>query len=211
MTKSVALCVCAAVALAACGVLTPDGPDPDQVLDGTIDGMTPSQIGQHFVGDAEFARRFGVQDGLGPIFVGTSCEQCHVGDGKGHPAFTLFRFGVYSGLDFDPLTELGGPQLQHRSIPGYPPEEVPASATGMTGFVPPAVTGLGYLDAVDDTVLIRLADPDDLDGDGISGQLQLHLPTELIEPVLAVEAQGSPGAGARGTLFLGRYIGRFGK
>jgi hypothetical protein len=23
----------------------------------------------------------------------TSCEQCHVGDGKGHPTLTLFRFG----------------------------------------------------------------------------------------------------------------------
>jgi CxxC motif-containing protein (DUF1111 family) len=197
--------------LAACGILTPDAPPEDQLLDGPIEGMTASQVRQHFVGDEEFARRFGVTDGLGPVFVATACEQCHVGDGKGHPTFTLFRFGSQGAVSFDPMVELGGPQLQHRSIPGYPPEEIPASATGVSAFVPPAVTGLGFLDAVDDSTLIALADPNDLDGDGISGALQLHEPTELIEAVLALEAQGSPDPDARGTLVDGRHIGRFGK
>jgi len=192
-------------------VLTPDGPEEDQHLAGAIDGLSGSQVSQHLVGDEEFGQGFGVADGLGPIFVATSCEQCHVGDGKGHPLFMLFRFGRESGLGFDPLSELGGPQLQHRSIPGYPAEEVPAAATGISGFLPPAVTGLGYLDALDDATLIALADPDDLDGDGISGQLQLHRPTELIEAVLALEARGAPDPAARGTLYSGRYIGRFGK
>jgi len=205
------LILIAAAGLSACGVLTPDGPDDDQRLAGTVEGMTASQVSQHIAGDEEFARTFSVADGLGPIFVATSCEQCHVGDGKGHPLFTLFRFGQDTGLSFDPLRELGGPQLQHRSIPGYPAEEVPAAATGVSGFLPPAVTGLGYLDALDDATLIALSDPFDQDGDGISGQLQLHLPSELIETVLALEAQGAPDPAARGTLYNGRYIGRFGK
>ena len=211
MTRSRAFSTLAAAVLAACGVLTPDGPDPDQLLDGTVEGMTASQIRQHFAGDEEFGRRFGVADGLGPIFVATSCEQCHVGDGKGHPSFMLFRFGRETGLSFDPLAELGGPQLQQRAIPGYPPEVVPSSATGVSGFLPPAVTGLGFLDAVDDSTLIALADADDQDGDGISGRLQLHEPNELIEAALGLEARGSPAPAARGTLYDGRYIGRFGK
>jgi CxxC motif-containing protein (DUF1111 family) len=173
--------------------------------------MTASQIRQHFAGDEEFGRRFGVADGLGPIFVATSCEQCHVGDGKGHPTFMLIRFGIPSGLGFDPLPQFGGPQLQHRAIPGYPAETVPAAAVGVSGFLPPAVTGLGFLDAVDDATLIAMADPDDLDGDGISGRLQLHWPTPLLDEVVALEAFGSPDPTARGTLYYGRYIGRFGK
>ena len=201
----------AALAFAACGVLTPDGPDPDQLLDGTVEGMTASQIRQHFAGDEEFGRRFSVAAGLGPIFVATSCEQCHVGDGKGHPTFMLFRFGIEGALGFDPLPQFGGPQLQQRAIPGYPPEVVPTIASGVSGFLPPAVTGLGYLDALDDTTLIALQDPDDLDGDGISGRLQLHRPTELIETALALEAQAAPALAGRGTLYNGRYIGRFGK
>ena len=84
--------VCALL-LAGCGVLTPDGPPEDQLLDGTVEGITPSQVRQHIAGDEEFGRRFSAAGGLGPIFVATSCEQCHVGDGKGHPTFMLFLFG----------------------------------------------------------------------------------------------------------------------
>lgn len=183
----------------------------DDVLDGTIEGMTPSQVRQHFAGDEEFARRFTVADGLGPIFVATSCEQCHVGDGKGHPSFNLRRFGRMDAAGFDPLSAFGGPQLQHRSIPGYPAERVPSAATGVAAFTPPAVTGLGYLDAIEDATLLALADPNDTNGDGISGRLQLHEPTELVTTALALEARGSPDAGARGTLVSGMHIGRFGK
>jgi CxxC motif-containing protein (DUF1111 family) len=203
--------VAAVAALAACDIFMPDLPAEDQVLDGTIEGMTPSQVRQHIAGDEEFARRFAVVDGLGPIFVATSCEQCHVGDGKGHPTFNLVRYGSYGAFGFDPLTSLGGPQLQHRAIPGYPPEEVPAGATGVATFNPPAVTGLGFLDAVDDSTLVALADSADLDGDGISGRLQLHPPSELVDAVIALETVGSPDPGARGTLVNGMYIGRFGK
>lgn len=201
--------ITAAVLLSACNVLAPDGPDEDQALDGFIDGLSPSQVKSHLDGDGEFGRRFSVTDGLGPIFVAASCEQCHVGDGKGHPVFDLRRFGRVEGTAFDPMTELGGPQLQHRSIPGYPPEQIPSTATGVSTLTPPAVTGLGYLDAVDDTTLIRLADPNDLDGDGVSGRLQIHAPSPLIEEVVALETAGSPGG--RGTLVQGGYIGRFGK
>ncbi len=200
-----------AAPLVGCDILTPDAPAEEDVLDGTIAGLTPSQERQHIQGDEEFARRFAVVDGLGPIFVATSCEQCHVGDGKGHPSFNLTRFGRTVGSTFDPMTAFGGPQLQHRSIPGYPPERIPSGVTGISRFTPPAVTGLGFLDAVEDATLIALADPNDADGDGISGRLQLHAPSELIEAVLALEARGSPDPAARGTLVNGMYIGRFGK
>jgi CxxC motif-containing protein (DUF1111 family) len=197
--------------LAGCDLLTPDAPAEEEVLDGTIEGMTPSQVAQHLAGDEEFSRVFSVRDGLGPIFVATACEQCHVGDGKGHPAFNLRRFGRAEAAGFDPLVEFGGPQLQHRSIPGYPAEEMPTEATGVSAFTPPSVTGLGFLDAVEDATLIALADPNDGDGDGISGRLQLHPPSEVIEAALELEARGSPDPDARGTLVQGRYIGRFGK
>jgi CxxC motif-containing protein (DUF1111 family) len=208
-TRTVPLLLLATVA--GCDLLTPGAPAEEDVLDGTIAGMTASQVRQHLAGDEEFARRFSVSDGLGPVFVATSCEQCHVGDGKGHPAFDLTRFGRAASAGFDPMVEHGGPQLQHRSIPGYPAETLPEGVTGVSAFTPPAVTGLGFLDAVDDATLIALADPSDADGDGVSGRLQLHEPSELIETVLALDARGSPEPGARGTLVDGRYIGRFGK
>jgi CxxC motif-containing protein (DUF1111 family) len=197
--------------LAGCDLLAPGAPALSEVLYGTIEGLTAQQVRQHLAGDGEFGRSFSVADGLGPIFVATSCEQCHVGDGKGHPVFNLTRFGRVAPDGFDPMPEAGGPQLQHRAIPGYPAEELPAEATGVARFTPPAVTGLGYLDEVDDATLIELADPDDADGDGISGRLQLHAPTALLEAVLALESAAAPDPGAKGTLVDGRYIGRFGK
>ncbi len=200
-----------AIASTGCDALAPGVPTDDEVLAGTIEGMTASQVGQHLAGDEEFARVLGFADGLGPIFVAASCEQCHVGDAKGHPSFNLTRFGRDVGDRFDPMISFGGPQLQHRAAPGYPAEVVPAEATGVTRLTPPAVTGLGYLDAVDDTTLIRLSDPDDADGDGISGRLALLDPSELIESSLALEASQSPTPGSQGTRVDGRFIGRFGK
>jgi len=200
-----------ACALSGCGILTPDAPAEEDVLDGTIEGMTTAQVRQHLVGDEEFARRFAVVDGLGPVFVAASCEQCHVGDGKGHPVFNLTRFGRPGATAFDPMISFGGPQLQHRAIPGYPVETIPSEATGISVFTAPAVTGLGFLDAVDDRTLIDLADPNDADGDGVSGRLQLHDPSDLIETALDLERRGSPDPTAKGTLVSGRYIGRFGK
>ena len=73
------------------------------------------------------------------------------------------------------------------------------------------MTGLGYLDAVDDSTLLRLADPDDADSDGVSGRVQLLAPSDLVVDAVALEAAQSPDPGARGTLVEGRYIGRFGK
>ena len=199
------------LAMVGCDALTPSAPSEEEVLDGTIEGMTGSQVGQHLAGDREFGRVFTQAQGLGPIFVASACEQCHAGDGKGHPVFNLIRFGRPGPSGFDPMIEFGGPQLQHRSIAGYPAEAVPVEAVGVATFNPPAVTGLGYLDAVADATLIALADPIDIDGDGISGRLQLHDPSELIETALELERRGSPVPDARGTLVNGQYIGRFGK
>jgi CxxC motif-containing protein (DUF1111 family) len=200
------------VALTGCELLTPGAPLDEDVLDGTIEGLTPAQTARHLAGDAEFGRRFSVSTGLGPVFVAASCEQCHVGDGKGHPVFNLTRFGRYGpGTEFDAMVSEGGPQLQHRAVPGYPPEVVPAGASGVAVFTPPAVTGLGYLDAVDDATLIALADPGDANRDGISGRLQIHSSSDLIETVIQLEGASSPDVHARGTRVEGGYIGRFGK
>ena len=199
------------LALIGCEAVTPGAPPPSETLDGPIDGMTAEQVRLHILGDEEFARRFAISDGLGPVFVATGCEQCHAGDGKGHPTFNLQRFGRTGPAGFDPMTASGGPQLQHRAIPGHVPELVPAAATGLSTFTPPAVTGLGYLEEVDDATLLALEDPNDLDGDGISGRLQIHAPNELIEAVLELEGRARVDPEAHGTRVHGGYIGRFGK
>jgi len=200
-----------AAVLGGCDVFMPDLPDEADILDAPFDDLTPAQQAVHLRGDEEFGRRFAVADGLGPTFNAASCDQCHAGEGKGHPVFNLTRFGRMDGGVFDPLYALGGPQLQDRAIPGFSPETLPPEATGQAAFMPPSVTGLGFLEAVDDSTLLRLADPDDADGDGISGRVQLLTPSPVVEEVTARERAAFGGDPARGTRIDGSFIGRFGR
>jgi CxxC motif-containing protein (DUF1111 family) len=129
--------------------------------------------------------------------VATSCGTCHAGDGKGHPFTTLTRFGQ-SDTTGNNFLHLGGPQLQNRAIPGYQPEQIPVGAT-FSRFTPPANTGLGFLELVSDADILAMADPDDSDGDGISG-----VPNWKVLP-LFIEA--APGAISQN----GKCIHKFGK
>ena len=159
-------------AFVGCNNFFPAEPAAENVLAGPLDGLTGAQLAQHIRGDEDFARVFNSLDGLGPMFVTNSCESCHIGDGKGHLLTSLTRFGRYDEIKgtWDALAELGGPQLQHRSLNNYSPESIPSEANGITSITPPQVTGLGFLEAVSDATILALADSADLDGDGISGR-----------------------------------------
>jgi CxxC motif-containing protein (DUF1111 family) len=167
-------------------------------------------MAQHARGDEEFARIFGTAEGLGPIFVAPSCESCHVGDGKGHPLFNLTRFGRSTAQGFDHMRSQGGPQVQNRAIMNYMAEAMPGGATGYAVFTAPIVTGLGYLEAVPDQTLLDLEDPDDLDGDGISGRVQLVDESDIVAEIGRLEdvLDGSLPLKVR---VDGKLIGRFGK
>jgi CxxC motif-containing protein (DUF1111 family) len=197
--------------LAGCDSFLPSSPPDDSVLDGTVDGLTGAQLAVFSRGDEEFNRIFSPSDGSGPLFVATSCGACHVGDGKGHPVFNLTRFGRMVGGVFDPMRAQGGPQVQNRAILHYIAEVVPAGVTGMSVFTAPSVTGLGFLEAVDDTTLLRLADPDDANGDGISGRVQLLDEDDLIVEVTSLDGVANEGGPTRGVPIDGKFIGRFGK
>lgn len=197
--------------LAGCDALLPSAPRSEDVLDGPIEGLNGAQLAAHANGDEQFNRVVSAGEGVGPLFVATKCGACHVGDGKGHPVFNLTRFGRMEAGGFDPMRAFGGPQVQNRAVPGYIAEVVPSGATGVAVFTAPAVTGLGLLEAVDDTTLLRLADSTDADGDGISGRVQLLDENDLLAEVTSLEAVVADGAPTRGVLIAGKYIGRFGK
>lgn len=193
-----AVLVGAIIAAVACNKILPKGPADDEVLDGPIEGLTAEQSAQFIRGDVAFNDDiFTAETGLGPVFVATSCGTCHAGDGKGHPFTTLTRFGQVDSTG-NKYLHLGGPQLQNRAIYNYVAEVIPAGAT-FSKFTPPANTGLGFLDAVPDATLLALADPNDANGDGISGR-----PNWITIPSYLATRPNSITQG-------GKYIGRFGK
>ncbi len=83
-------------------------------------------------------------------------------------------------------------------MPGYTPENIPEGAT-YSVFTPPAVTGLGFLQYVTDADILALADPEDLDGDGISGVPNWDYIRDFTIP------------SADAIIRNGKYIHRFGK
>ncbi len=181
-----------------CDKLLPAAPGEDTILDGPVEGLSPEQNSSFLRGDIAFNDEiFTKETGLGPLFVATSCGSCHAGDGKGHPFSTLTRFGQGDTLGNRFLSQ-GAPQLQHRAIPGFQAESIPAGAS-FSNFTPPANTGLGFLEAVPDALLLSLADENDADGDGISGR-----PNWIDAPSYSTIR---PGTITRN----GKYIGRFGK
>ena len=182
----------------ACKKLLPGLPDSNAVLAEPMASLTETQLALHLEGDEAFAHLFSTAEGLGPIFVQASCESCHAGDGMGSPENALTRFGRYDGGTWDPMLDQGGPQLQHRAIAGYEAEQIPVGASS-TEFIAPNVTGMGFLEAVEDTTLLALADPLDADGDGISGILNYVDPPDFFIPNALHIPKG------------GRYIGRFGR
>jgi hypothetical protein len=155
--------------LAACEKTLPPAPEDFDLLDGPIEGLTGEQQQRFVAGDIAFNDQvFTSATGLGPLFVSSSCGSCHAGDGKGHPSTALTRFGQHDDTG-NQFLHLGGPQLQHRALPGFAPEQIPAGA-GFAKMLPPANTGLGFLELVPDADLLAMSDPDDIDGDGISGR-----------------------------------------
>ncbi|MBN4085053.1 c-type cytochrome [Flavobacteriaceae bacterium AH-315-B10] len=143
-------------------------PNENELLDGPIEGLTTAQQVQFLSGDVAFGEVFTIEKGLGPIFVANQCFSCHPGDGRGTPFVRFTRFGQPDTMG-NQFLDMGGPQLQHKAIPGFQPEQLPDGAT-FTDLIAPPVTGLGFLDAVSDADLIALSDPDDINGDGISGR-----------------------------------------
>ncbi|MGJ3264427.1 MAG: di-heme oxidoredictase family protein [Salinarimonas sp.] len=132
-------------------------------------------------------------DGLGPLFNARACVSCHVGlvraptrtDAQGvvTSETLVLRLSDAAGRP-DPAY---GVQLQTGAVPGLAPDGLvrrdadgfaphalargPLAPTTRAGArIAPALRGLGRLEAVPDAVLAAAADPDDRDGDGISGR-----------------------------------------
>jgi CxxC motif-containing protein (DUF1111 family) len=181
-------------AIGACDQLATEAPPDGDVFDGPVEGLTTEELAAFARGDAEFERRFAPNTGLGPIFNNASCASCHSGDGRGFLDNALQRIGSEAD-DF--LRAVGGPQIQDKAIPGAEPEQVPPGAA-VSVRLPPPVFGVGLIEAIPDAAILARADPDDADGDGISGRPNWVTPAGWVP-------HSEPGGGS------GPRLGRFGR
>lgn len=141
-----------------------------------LPGLSLEEREKFDAGKKLFTRTFVTGNGLGPIFNAPSCVECHEEPTQGGVGDEVEQHiaAVQNDGTCDPLLEFGGPVLQGRVTPllqahGNSGETAPPGFTPARRTTPP-VFGMGLLDAVPDAELKRLADPDDRDGDGVSGR-----------------------------------------
>ena len=138
-----------------------------------LPGVTPVEFELFRLGLEDFLEVEDAEEGLGPAYNGTSCAGCHnvpavggISPVAGVRAGRVDVNGEYS--DFD---STAGSLFQLFSIPTHGCQVViPAEANVISRRVPIPVFGGGLIEAIPDETLLRLADPLDLDRDGVSGR-----------------------------------------
>ena len=145
-----------------------------------LPGLSEAELDVFARGQALFNRPFLPEDGLGPLFNQDRCGSCHdLPTSGGHgaePVVKVSRFDPVEGCST--LSEHGGDLLQQVVTPsgraaGLTIETIPEGATAVAEIRAPAVYGLGLVARIDEADILRRADPDDGDGDGISGRPNL--------------------------------------
>jgi CxxC motif-containing protein (DUF1111 family) len=162
-----AILLCAAIA--ACQKPVKPG-DP-------VRGLTKDQRARFDRGQVVFDSTFTPSTGLGPLFNSDGCGECHEDPVKGGVGDEVeLHASAFQAPVCDPLAAEGGFVFQLKVTPalkaalGIDSEPVPPNATARALRTTPVLFGRGLLDLVPDSVILSYADPDDRNGDGISGR-----------------------------------------
>jgi CxxC motif-containing protein (DUF1111 family) len=138
-----------------------------------LPGVSAAEFEEFRLGLDDFLEVETAEEGLGPAFNGTSCAACHSVPAVGGVstiaevrAGRRLADGTHAGLD------ASGETLVHLfSLPGHACQPViPADANVIIRRVPLPVFGAGLVEAIADETILALADPDDRNGDGVSGR-----------------------------------------
>ena len=134
-------------------------------------GITAAEFELFRLGREDFTEVETAEEGLGPAFNGASCAVCHsVPAIGGITAMTEIR-GGYRDED-GKFTALYGGTLYHLfSIPDHRCQvNIPVEANVIARRAPIPLFGAGLVEAIPDETIAAQEDPDDRDGDGISGR-----------------------------------------
>ena len=137
----------------------PSGPR----LGDPLPGLTAAELAQFHAGKDAFEEVEGAADGVGPVFNGSSCAECHAGPVTGGASDVLStRIGARVNGKFAPLIHLGGPTIQTKGVRGlrnfqFRGEVVPKQATVVAKRRSNPLFGFGLVEAVPDIDLVILS------------------------------------------------------
>ena len=143
-----------------------------------LPGLREAHLAEFHAGRGLFEKVFSADEGLGPFFNENQCSACHTVPASGGTTgferiVKATRFDEVSGCDL--LRREGGENVRTRTTPrlqahGIERQQLPSRATEIGRFVAPFLFGLGLVEAIPERSILSRADPDDADGDGISGR-----------------------------------------
>jgi len=148
------------------------------VLGQSLPGLTDDQVTAFKAGLRSFSTTEVRADGLGPVFNGTSCSECHKAGAVGGAGLDLTTArvsrigGIRSGIYSD-LPELGGPVMQARSLREFDTtcpvngEVVPREADFVSHRIATPLFGAGLIEAIPAATI--LARSGHTDPDGVNG------------------------------------------
>lgn len=196
MRSSIPGLFCVCLILAACGgggggqgPVTPmptPTPEPTELGD-PLAGLSPAEFASFERGRSLFEKRFRPSEGLGPFYNATACASCHEipitgGSAPLYRNFYLAAWGPSTVLE--PLPPFLGAVVASFGT-GGDHETATFSLEGGRMVIPETfqgwpvisaqrnalpVFGTGLLEAVSEAEILSRADPEDANGDGISGR-----------------------------------------
>ena len=155
------------------------------VLGSAISGLTPSEQAAFDRGKLVFEREFKPSEGLGPHYNSISCKSCHSVPTSGGSARLYRNFYIVRGDSPGQinLLDLVGPVMPAFGTGSH--MSATFSLTGGRHVIPTdffggpitvaqrnalPIFGVGLFEFVSNATILANADPNDLDGDGISGR-----------------------------------------
>jgi CxxC motif-containing protein (DUF1111 family) len=148
----------------------------DDLSDVPLHGATAEEVDRFKQGDALFDFVFRERDGLGPLYIRNACSSCHEGAARGPGAVQKMVFvgddGVTPAEDQSALPY--GHTVRPYAVAGArtplaAPGELPALK--LSRRLGPPVFGRGYMEAVDDAEIERVAAEQAARGDAIKGRI----------------------------------------
>jgi CxxC motif-containing protein (DUF1111 family) len=162
------------VALGGCGPASTQKPVTvvtDQAVDAPLRHATDADLERFTEGDALFDLTFRPTDGLGPLYIRTKCASCHENGANGPGGVQKMVMVRSDGtFDSDQSALAWGPTVRPYSAAGATPITPPAANVKVTLRLGPPVYGRGYIEAVSDDEILRVAAEQAARNDGISGR-----------------------------------------
>ena len=152
-------------------------PEPAVAIGEPLPGLTDGERTSFEAGLVLFNRVYTAADGLGPFFNENQCAACHTDPAAGGTGEqSVVRASHFEAPDrCDLLPDVAGDNVQRNTTPalrarGVERREEPAAATERGLLRVPFLFGLGLVEAIPEETILGNADPEDADGDGISGR-----------------------------------------